>query len=143
MIHVSKVVHDDDSRNLVIRRGTWRITAVVVLGEILGDELDASNVFGATVLVRLDVLSKRKLVTSQNEQGKSLVPRCSNLTKTTNGSWRILVLERSPEKNLASKGTWSRGLGVEQGSKANEGRGGRCCSCQEAKQGDDDLEAAL
>ena len=31
------------------------------------------------------------------------------------------------EKNLASTEIRSHGLGVEQGSKANEGRGGCCC----------------
>ncbi|EMS51485.1 hypothetical protein TRIUR3_23401 [Triticum urartu] len=60
-------------------------------------------------------------------KAKALVQRCLNLKKSTNGSWRILVLGRSPEKNLASTATWSHGLGVEQGSKANEGRGERCC----------------
>ncbi|EMS60452.1 hypothetical protein TRIUR3_31825 [Triticum urartu] len=69
----------------------------------------------------VDVLSKRNLSRPKMSKEKALVQRCSNLTKSTNCYWRILVLERSMEKNLAFTETRSRGLGVEQGCEGQRG----------------------
>ncbi|XBI71638.1 hypothetical protein VPH35_065804 [Triticum aestivum] len=69
----------------------------------------------------VDILLKRNLSCPKMSKAKALVQWCSNLTKSTNGSWRILVLERSMEKNLAFTEIRRRGLGVEQGFEGQRG----------------------
>ncbi|XBJ25291.1 hypothetical protein VPH35_002984 [Triticum aestivum] len=53
----------------------------------------------------VDVLLERNLSHPKMSKEKALVQQRSNLTKTTNGSWHNLVLERPMEKNLQASQT--------------------------------------
>ena len=65
------------------------------------------------------------------------------MTKSTNGSWCILILERSPKRTWCPRGHGVAVLASSRGRRPTRDEVDAAVVCQEAKQSGDELEAAL